>query len=176
MTGFHRLLQLLTMTVWVGGLIFFAFILAPTAFGVLPTQHEAGLVVGAALHTFDYVAMGAGAIFLVATGLLFREAPKRIQGRYEIEFLLVLAMLLGTGYIHYNILPAMEADRARVLVETGGGDINSVPATHPAHAHFDKLHARSERVESGVLIFGLGVLFLMSREHARMESSTAASA
>ncbi len=155
------------MTTWVGGLIFFAFVLAPTAFTVLPSQHEAGLVVGAALHTFDYVAMGAGAVFLVATTLLFRGAPKRIQGRYEMEFLLALAMLLGTGYIHYNILPAMEADRART-----NGDINSVPADHPARVHFDKLHARSERVESGVLLVGLGVLFLMSREHARTDPAT----
>lgn len=170
MNGFHRLLQLLTMTVWVGGLVFFAFVLAPTAFGVLPTQHEAGLVVGTALHTFDYVAMGAGVLFLVATGFLFREAPKRIQGRYEMEFLLTLAMLLGTGYIHYNILPAMDADRARV-----NGDINSVPAAHPAHAHFDKLHARSERVEGGVLLLGLGVLYLMSREQASAEAATPSS-
>jgi hypothetical protein len=164
--GFHRLLQLLTMTVWVGGLIFFAFILAPTAFHTLPTQHEAGLVVGGSLHTFDYVAMGAGAIFLIATTLLFRAAPKRIQGRYEIEFLLVLMMVLGTGYIHYNILPSMEADRARV-----NGDINSVPVTHPAHAHFDKLHTRSEHVEGGVLLVGLAVLVLMSREQVTLEST-----
>ena len=152
------------MTIWVGGLSFFAFILAPTAFRVLPSQHEAGLVVGGALHTFDYVAMGAGTIFLIATGLLYRYAAKRIQGRYEIEFLLALVMVLATGYIHYNILPAMEADRARV-----NGDINSVPETHPARAHFDKLHARSERVESGVLLLGLGVLFLISREQMRVE-------
>ncbi len=167
MNSFHRLLQLLTMTTWVGGVLFFAFILAPTAFHVLPTKFEAGLVVGAALHTFDYVALGAGAIFLLATGLLFRQAPKRIQGRYEIEFLLTLAMLLGTAYLHYNILPAMEADRARVH-----GDIDSVPDTHPARAHFDKLHARSERVEGGVLLLGLGVLFLMSREQAPSIQST----
>ncbi len=169
MTGFHRFLQQLTMTAWVGGLIFFAFILAPTAFHVLPSQHEAGLVVGGSLHTFDYLAMGAGALFLIATGLLFRAAPKRIQGRYEIEFLLALAMLLATGYIHYNILPAMEFDRARVVTETHGGDINSVPATHPARAHFDKLHARSERVEGGILLFGLAILVLMSREQVRPE-------
>lgn len=171
MTGFHRLLQQLAMTAWVGGLIFFAFILAPTAFHVLPSQHEAGLIVGATLHTFDYVAMGSGAVFLLATGLLFRGAPRRIQGRYEIEFLLALLMLLATGYIHYNILPSMEADRARVYHETSGGDINSVPATHPAHAHFDKLHARSENVEGGVLLLGLVVLFFLSREHARIEES-----
>lgn len=166
MNGFHRLLQLLTMTVWVGGLVFFAFVLAPTAFRVLPTQFEAGLVVGAALHTFDYVAMGAGAVFLVATVLLFRGAPKQIQGRYEMEFLVALAMLLGTAYIHYNLLPAMERDRARA-----GGDIQSVAPEHPAREHFNRLHRRSERVEGAVLLLGLGVLFLMSREQTALEAT-----
>lgn len=170
MNSFHRYVQQLAMTIWVGGLVFFAFILAPTAFGVLPTQHEAGLVVGASLHTLDYVAMGAGAVFLLATALLFRQAPRRIQGRYEIEVLLTIVMLLGTGYIHYNILPAMEADRASVH-----GDISTAPPTDPARTHFDKLHARSERVEGGVLLLGLGVLFLMSREHARTDELTAPS-
>jgi uncharacterized membrane protein len=36
MQGVYRLLQLLAMVVWAGGLIFFAFVLAPTAFHTLP--------------------------------------------------------------------------------------------------------------------------------------------
>ena len=46
---FLRFLMLLSLVVWIGGLIFFAFVLAPTAFSVLPTSHLAGNVVGRAL-------------------------------------------------------------------------------------------------------------------------------
>ena len=42
MHGLMRFLQLLTMCCWVGGLVFFAFVLAPTAFHTLPTTHLAG--------------------------------------------------------------------------------------------------------------------------------------
>ena len=44
--SFLRYLMLLSLVAWIGGLIFFAFVLAPTAFQVLPTTHLAGNVVG----------------------------------------------------------------------------------------------------------------------------------
>ena len=163
MQGTLRLTQLLSMVVWVGGLIFFAFVLAPTAFHTLPTVHLAGGIVGACLRVFDVVAMVCGAFFLAATALMFRAAPMRVRGRYEMEFLLAGVMLLGTAYIHFNILPSMDRDQAQA-----GGDIATLPASHPAHVHFDKLHVRSERVEGGVLLISLFVLLLMSREQLPM--------
>lgn len=165
MTSVVRLLQLLTLTIWVGGLIFFAFILAPVAFHTLPSIREAGLVVGAALRVFDLVSIVCGAVFLLATALLFRAAPMRLRGRYEMEFILAGIMVVATAYIHWNILPAMESDR-----RLAGGDITFVEASHPARMHFDKLHVRSERVEGGVLLLGLAVVFLVSRETAPLPS------
>ena len=164
MQAWLRLLQLLTMVIWAGGLIFFAFVLAPTAFHTLPSVHLAGAVVGASLKVFDVLAMVAGAIFLASTAILFRGAPMRIRGRYEMEFLLAGVMLVGTAYIHWNIMPMMDADTARV-----GGDISTAAPDHPAKIHFDKLHVRSERVEGFVLLLSMGVLFLMSREQMVLE-------
>jgi len=43
--SFLRYLMLLSLIVWIGGLIFFAFVLAPTAFHVLPSTQLAGNVV-----------------------------------------------------------------------------------------------------------------------------------
>ena len=164
MRGMLRFVQLLTMNCWVGGLVFFAFVLAPTAFHTLPRVHEAGLVVGESLRGFDVFALVCGSLFLLATAAMFRAAAMRVRGRYEIEFLLAGVMLLGTAYLHWNILPAMDADQ-----RLAAGDIARTPADYPAHIHFDKLHHRSERVAGAVLVIGLGVLFLMSREQAAIE-------
>jgi uncharacterized membrane protein len=164
MAGVLRLLQLLAMTVWAGGLIFFAFVLAPTAFHTLPSVHLAGAVVGASLKVFDVLAMACGAVFLAVTALMFRAAPNRTRGRYEMEFLLTGVMLVFTAYIHWNIIPAMDAETARV-----GGDVSTADSGNPAKIHFDKLHVRSERVEGAVLFISLGVLFLMSREQLAIE-------
>jgi uncharacterized membrane protein len=165
MQGVLRFLQLLSMVVWAGGLIFFAFVLAPTAFHTLPSVHLAGAMVGAALKVFNLVALGCGAVFLAATALMFRAAAMRIRGRYEMEFLLAGVMVLGTAYLHWNVIPAMDADMAQA-----GGDVDKVEPTNPAKIHFDKLHKRSEHTEELVLLLSLGVLFLMSREQVRVES------
>ena len=164
MKGFLRLLQLLAMVVWAGGLIFFAFVLAPTAFHTLPSIHLAGAVVGSSLKLFDMIALVCGAVFLAVTALMFRAAAMRIRGRYEMEFLLAGIMLLLTAYIQWNVIPAMDADTARA-----GGDISTADPTNPARIHFDKLHVRSERVEGFVMLLSLGVLFLMSREQLPIE-------
>ena len=164
MHGISRLLQLLSMVVWAGGLIFFAFVLAPTAFHPLPTIHLAGEMVGASLKVFDVVALVCGAVFLIVTGFMFRKAPMRTRGRYEMEFLLAGVMVLATAYLHWNVIPRMDSDMAQA-----GGDTSKVEATNPARIHFDKLHVMSERVEGGVLLLSLGVLFLMSREQLAIE-------
>ena len=161
MQGVLRFLQLLAITIWVGGILFFAFVLAPTAFGVLPTIREAGLVVGASLKIFDTVALVCGVVFLAATALMFRGAIHRIKGRYEMEFLLALVMFAGTGYLAWNVVPAMDIDQSAAP----GGDINALPPDNLARLHFEKLHKRSENTEGLVLFLGLGVLVLMSREH-----------
>lgn len=164
MQGFLRLLQLMAMVVWAGGLIFFAFVLAPTAFHTLPTIHLAGQVVGASLKVFNVLALVCGVIFLAATGWMFLKASMRTRGRYEMEFLLAGVMLLATAYLHWNVLPSMDADMAQA-----GGDTSKVEATNPAKIHFDKLHIRSERVEGTVMLLSFGVLFLMSREQLPIE-------
>jgi uncharacterized membrane protein len=164
MQGALRFLQLLAMVVWAGGLIFFAFVLAPTAFHTLPSVHLAGAVVGAALKVFNLVALGCGGVFLAVTALMFRSAAMRVRGRYEMEFLLAGVMVVGTAYLHWNVIPSMDADMAQA-----GGDVDKVEPTNPAKIHFDKLHKRSEHTEELVLLLSLGVLFLMSREQVRVE-------
>jgi uncharacterized membrane protein len=164
MQGFLRLMQLLSMVVWAGGLIFFAFVLAPTAFHTLPTIHLAGEVVGASLKVFNVLALVCGTIFLLVTGLMFRRARMRTRGRYEMEFLVAGVMVLATAYLHWNVIPRMDVDMAQM-----GGDTSKVEATNPAKLHFDKLHVMSERVEGGVMLLSLAVLFLMSREQLVIE-------
>jgi uncharacterized membrane protein len=164
MYGFLRFMQLLSMVVWFGGLVFFAFVLAPTAFGVLPSIHEAGLIVGASLKVFDKLALVCGAIFLAVTAGLFRQSPMRIRGRYEMEFLLAGVMVLTTAYLQWNVIPAMDRDQLQA-----GGDVNKLARTDPIWQHFDKLHHRSEGASGMVLVIGLGVLFFMSRESLRIE-------
>lgn len=153
MRGTLRVLQLLALVVWVGGLIFFAFALAPTAFGVLPNTHEAGLIVGASLRKLHGMGLVAGAVFLLAA----LAGTKR--GRWWVGAALVAGMMVLTAGSQWEILPRMEVDRA-----AAGGDVASADLVNPARVDFDRLHRLSERVEGGVLLLGLAVVVVLGLE------------
>jgi uncharacterized membrane protein len=152
--SFLRFLMLLSLVVWIGGLIFLAFVEAPTAFtpGLLPTRHMAGSIVGRSLDLLHYMAIASGIVFLIASMLYSRMAtgdPRPMAARH----LLIVLMLLLTLISQFAISPKMHAIRAEV------GVIDSVPLDNPLRREFDRLHVWSEKFEEAVLLLGLVALF-----------------
>jgi uncharacterized membrane protein len=154
-----RALRLLAMVVWVGGLIFFAFVEAPTAFHIMGTTRQFALLIGGSIAGINHLGQIAGMVFVIASLLLWKHSSRITRKLLGAELLLVILMMAVTAYVQMHIVPAMERDRAAV-----GGDITSVPADNPTRAHFDALHARSEKVEGTGLFLGLGVVLLMAGE------------
>jgi Domain of unknown function (DUF4149) len=152
-----RALRLLAMTAWVGGLTFFAFVVAPVAFGSLPNAHDAGLVVGGTLRILHRIGLADGMLFLVATAWLWAKAKQRTE--LAVQMALTGVMLAVTAYSQFSILPAMERDRVQA-----GGEIEAAPLSDRARADFERLHAMSEKLEGLVLFSGIGVVILLSRE------------
>jgi uncharacterized membrane protein len=164
MTTLFRIFRLLSIVTWVGGLIFFAFILAPTAFSVLPSRHEAGTIVAATLHLLNLIGWLCGVLFVVATGLLAALESAGLQSRKPLriaiaQILLIVGMMAATDYVQLKIVPAMERDRI-----AAGGDIDAAPSTNPARLDFERLHPISEKVEGTALLLGLGIVILMGFE------------
>lgn len=147
------------MVAWVGGLTFFAFVVAPIAFGSLPSAHEAGLVVGGTLQVLHWIGLIGGGVFCLATGWLWlwAEVPARIG--FARLLVLTAVMLMVTAYSQFRILPAMEVDRALT-----GGEVETAPLENPGRMDFERLHRLSERLEGLVLLCGLGAVFVLSRE------------
>jgi uncharacterized membrane protein len=154
--SFLRFLMLLSLVCWIGGLIFFAFVLAPTAFtipGVLPNTHLAGNVVGRALGKLHWIAIVSGIIYLVSSLLYSRltdGTPHVFAGRHVLLCLMLALTLLS----QFWIMPRMDTLRSQV------GDFASVPVDNPARIQFDALHVWSTRVEGAVLLLGLVVAYL----------------
>src|ERR1700727_2049825 len=144
---------------WVGGLVFFAFVVAPVAFGSLPRAHEAGVVVGGSLRVVHWVGLIGGGGFCRPTGWLWlwAEVPARIG--FARQLALTAVMLLVTAYSQFRILPAMELDRA-----LAGGEVETTSLGNPGRVDFERLHGLSEKLEGFVLLCGLGVVFVLSRE------------
>ena len=154
-----RALRLLAMVAWVGGLAFFAFVVAPVAFQRLASPHEAGLVVGGTLRILHWIGLIGGSVFCVATAILGLRAEVPAGAGLAAETALTLVMLAITAYSQFSILPTMEQDRA-----LAGGEIETAAMTNPARQDFERLHTLSERLEGLVFFCGLGVVLFLARE------------
>jgi uncharacterized membrane protein len=151
--SFLRYLMLLSLIVWLGGLIFFAFVLAPTAFSVLPSRHLAGNVVGRSLGTLHWMGVVSGIIFLTSS-ILYSRFTKGTAHLFAARHVLICVMLTLTLISQFGIIPRMDMLRASI------GEIDSVSPDHPARMQFDALHVWSTRIEGGVFLLGLVVVYL----------------
>lgn len=156
--SFLRFFMLLSLVVWIGGLIFFP-VVAQTAFSILPTRHLAGAVVGRSLGILHWMGIISGVVFL-ASSLLYSRLSQGSAHGFAARNVLVCLMLALTLISQFGIIPRMDTLRASI------GEIDSVSADNPARIQFDALHVWSTRVEAGVLLLGLVVVYLTSRSPA----------
>jgi hypothetical protein len=158
--SFLRFLMLLSLIVWLGGLIFFP-VVAQMAFSMLPSRHLAGLVVGRSLSVLHWMGIISGAVFLASSVLYSRfesGTTNILAGRH----LLICLMLALTLISQFAIIPRMDTLRAAIP-----GEIDSVSPDNPARMQFDALHAWSTRLEGGVLLLGLVVAYLTASSFQR---------
>jgi len=155
--SFLRFLMLLSLVCWIGGLIFFAFVVAPTAFSVLPTSHLAGNVVGRSLGKLHWIGLISGIVFLVSS-LLYSRFTDGTAHVFAARHVLLCTMLALTLISQFGIIPRMDALRASL------GEVRSVPLDNPERVQFDALHVWSTRVEGAVLLLGLVVVYLTAKQ------------
>jgi uncharacterized membrane protein len=146
--------MLLSLVVWIGGVIFLAFVEAPTAFtsGLLPTREMAGSIVGRSLEVLHYMAMVCGIVFLIASMLYSRMATGKARP-LAARHLLIALMLLLTVISQFAISPRMH------LIRAEAGAIDNLPLDNPLRREFDRLHVWSEKFEEAVLLLGMVALY-----------------
>ena len=154
---FLRFLMLLSLVVWLGGLIFLAFVVAPTAFspGLLPTRHMAGSIVGRSLDVLHYMAMVSGVVFLTAS-MIYNRMTVGNARPLAARHVLIALMLLLTAISQFAVSPKMYAIRSEV------GVIDNLPPASPQRVEFNRLHVWSEKFEEAVLLLGLVALYSTS--------------
>ena len=154
-----RTAMMLALIVWLGGIIFFAFVLAPTLFTVLPTQ-LAGNVVSPGLSKLHWIGLIAGSVFLICS-LAYNWARYSQLRLFGPTHVLVILMLLLTAVSQFVITPRMRDLRTQMW----RADVLS--PVEPTRAEFNRLHDWSTRTESGVLLLGLIVVVIIARRFER---------
>jgi hypothetical protein len=138
-----RFFMLLSLVVWIGGIVFFAAVVAPAVFSVLPTRHLAGLVVNRSLILLHWIGVVSGGVFLVSS--LFHSYLAYGNARPLAVRNLLLACMLGLTLVSQVVVaPRMAALRAEM------GEIDLVAVSDPRRVEFNRLHQWSTRLEGGV--------------------------
>lgn len=150
-----RFFMWLSLIVWLGGIIFFA-VLAPNVFAVVPTHQMAGNVVGRLLKILHWMGIVSGVVFL-ASSMLYSRFTTGNANAFALRHILLYLMLLLTSISQFGVAKKM-AD-----LRTTMGDIDAIPVTDPLRVQFNALHVWSTRLEMGVLIMGLVVVYINSR-------------
>jgi hypothetical protein len=133
-------IEILALGLWIGALVGFAFVFAPTAFRTIPDLNTFATLIGATLRALTHLGYGLGAIALLAA--LARGA--------RVRALLLGAMLVLSAYDVHVVLPAMEA-----TLNTFGAPMAQTPKTDPRRLRYDAEHRWSSRVYGTVLLLGL---------------------
>ena len=153
-----RFFMLLSLVVWVGGLIFFAFVLAPTVFhpGILPARQYAGNVVNRSLGIMHWMGLVCGIVF-AATSMIEARVVDGAAHPFALRNLLIYAMIILTLIALFGI-----ASRMAVL-RNDMGFIDNVPHDDPRRVEFNRLHEWSTHVEGAVILLGLVLVYVTGR-------------
>ena len=163
--------MLLALVVWVGGIIFFAFVVAPNLFHFI-TPEIAGDVVRRDLSWLHWMGIACAVVFLICS-LLYSQARFARPKPFALVNVLVLIMLLLTLVSQFGLMPKMDVVRTEIhLVRDNDANLSKKPAAWPEiksqmlaqlQPQFDRLHRWSTRLEGGVLFLGLAAVVLTAR-------------
>jgi len=152
-----RFLMLLALVVWIGGIVFVFFVVAPAAFsGLLPTHDLAGRMVGHCLNALHWMGIVSGVIYLLAS-LLYSRFTKGFARPFAARNVVIALMIILTAISLFAITPKMDALKSEM------GIIDNVPQSDSRRMEFNRLHGWSMGLESAVLLLGLGTVFLTGK-------------
>jgi hypothetical protein len=146
--------QVLVLAVWLGAMMFFSFVVAPSAFAVLPTRELAGALVTSVLSKTDLAGLAAGPFLMILIALSWKADRSRTTNKV-IRIILLAVMSGAAALSRLFITPSMVS-----LRESMGGLIDDVPLEDPLRVQFDQFHQYSVAVMSLAIFAGLIVLFL----------------
>ncbi len=148
--------MLLALVLWIGGIVYFGAVVAPTAFAVLPTHDLAGKVVSGTLWKLHYIGIACGIVYLICSMILsykLHSSPEPFALRHVAVVLMLAITIIG----HEAVAKPMLHMRDAMCV------IDTVPVDDPRRVEFNRMHVWSTRIEEAVLVLGLGVLWGAAR-------------
>jgi hypothetical protein len=158
-----RYVALLTLVIWVGGLLALGGIAAPSTFDVLAARQIAdarllaGALVGEMLRRFEWIAYGAGIVLLLT--LIARRILGPRPHRFAWRAGIALVMLLASAYAFVGV-----GGRITALQREIGVAPSSLPPGDARRVEFGRLHGLSTALQVIPVLGGLLLMYWEIRE------------
>lgn len=150
--GFLKYFHLLIIGVWIGGIVFFSFVLTPTLFKQL-SKEVTSKVLEVIFPKYYLVGMVCSVTAVVTS--FFNGF------RFQLSTLLLLLMLGMTFYAGLSLYP--KAHKLKVEMKSFASE-EEVPA--PVRAQFKQSHRLAVLLNMAVFLFGLLYLWFLSNQNA----------
>src|SRR3990170_7200570 len=111
-----KFLHLMSLSIWVGSVVFFSFFAAPSIFKKLPRE-AAGDVVGDIFPKYSAVGYACGAILLVTLALMMRSDDSAGYSRPAVLIIMAGASLYSGLVVNRNAASLKVKMRETVLAE-----------------------------------------------------------
>jgi uncharacterized membrane protein len=148
-----RVLEVVALAVWVGSIVFFSFVVAPSLAGALP-QEMFGRAVAVVFPRY-YMTGGICAAVTLLSGAAHWLTVRPRGCAPVLRLLLIAAMAATTAWAGLVVLPEARAARERMYAAAAG------PDQEQAKQAFDAIHRRSVMFNGGTLLMGLASLALL---------------
>lgn len=158
-----RYVYILTLVVWLGGMVTLGALVAPVTFQVLQAadpvagRELAGTVFGSILARFHYVAYAAGALLLVSLTAMRLLGPR--PHAFGIRAIIAAATLAVSLYSGVIVLKRIDA-----VQREAGGLPSRLPASDARRVRFDELHQLSTRLMLLNMVGAFALLYWEARE------------
>ena len=143
-------LYVIALSLWVGGMSLFTFILTPVIFRSYP-RDAAGEVVGKLFPSYFLFTMAISAAALI---LFFLSFPGGNPLRYRISLVLGSLAVIIALYVNFRLYP--EARKVKQEVHT----FAATAPDEPARIRFRRLHAQSAILNLCMIADGLVLLII----------------
>ena len=149
-------IRLAMLSLWLGAMAFFSFVVAPAAFAALPQQQLAGALVSRTLGALEIIGIIIGALLMLI--LIFSRERACDASLYE---LIALALMtVSTVVSHFVVSKQMHEMRLNF------GEIALLAANDPTRIAFDRLHQYSVWLMSFNIIAAVVLIVYLARRNA----------
>jgi len=138
-------------------MVFFSFVVAPSAFAVLPSRQLAGELVNSSIGKVETIGVLSGTLLILFQAFTWSS----LRGASNLKVARLIALILmnaANAALRFWIAPAM----ARLRVQMGG-TVDNVLANDPVRVEFDRLHQYSVQLMGSMILLGILLLFLTVR-------------